>query len=147
MSGSTFLVEPTLKQQRLYEVARAVSRTSEFPRVNIGAILIKNTSIISTGVNKQKEHPLQKYYNSFRFDQEEMLDDSMNHFLHAEIDTIVKVRYRDIVGSTMFIFREDASENLAMSRPCSACFQALREFKISEIYYTDINGFKYEKVY
>lgn len=74
------------KHRRFFEIAKQISKMSNFPKVKIGCILVLNKKhIIATGCNKTKTHPhqykLNKQYKSNTYK-------SNNSFIHAEIDAI-----------------------------------------------------------
>ena len=126
---------------KFFEVARVVSETSDFPRIHIGAVIVLKHDIVSVGVNQQKTHPIQKHYNINRdFERAE----SANHFIHAEMDALRKVKYYNLKNAAIYIYRENKSGNLAMSKPCNACMAFIKHLGIQHIFYTGDNGYCYE---
>ena len=118
--------------------ASRLGQLSDMPKHKIGAILVYRKSIIATGYNKKKSHPLQYRYNRFR-------EEHKRHgiFVHAEIDCIGKLRYIP-KGSILFIGRMDMNGNPAMCRPCEACLRLIMLHNISEIVYNTSNGYAIE---
>ena len=55
------------KNEKLFNVAKAVSKTSEYPRIKIGCCIVKKNRILAIGTNLLKSHPTQKRYNKYRF--------------------------------------------------------------------------------
>ncbi len=54
----------TRKQKSFFDAAKAVSESSEFPKVHIGCVVTYgNHRIISSGCNSTRTHPLQKKLN------------------------------------------------------------------------------------
>ena len=51
------------KDKRYFNLAKAVSYTSDYPRVHIGSVIIKNKEILAVSANQKKSHPLQQKLN------------------------------------------------------------------------------------
>jgi deoxycytidylate deaminase len=128
------------KQRRYFDVARAVAETSTFKRVRIGAAIVKSRVVLSVGANTNKTHPMQFRYNEFRYNKKV-------HWasLHAEMCALSRCR-EDVYGAEIYIFRFDLNYNLAMSRPCAACMQALIDKGVHTIHYTTPNGYATESI-
>lgn len=118
--------------------ASHLGQFSDVPRCKIGAILAYRKSILATGYNKQKSHPLQLRYNQFREEYKRR-----GSFVHAETDCIGNLR--DIPkGSTLFIGRMDMNGKPAICRPCEGCLRLIMLYNISEIVYNTPNGYAIE---
>lgn len=128
-------------REKMFKVASAVSSLSEFPRIQIGAVIARKNTILAVGVNQNKSHPLQKRYNRVRFNDD---PDSCQHHLHAEMDAIAKVRWQDLSKASIYVFRKNGNKQLAMSRPCPACLAKIMELGIKKIHYTTSDGFATE---
>lgn len=129
---------------KMFKVARAVSELSEFPRIQIGAVVARKHTILAVGVNQTKSHPLQKRYNKERFEKEQ---DTCQHHLHAEMDAILKVKnVNDLSKASIFVFRRNGDGVLAMSRPCPACMAKIVESGIRKIHYTTDAGYAFEQL-
>jgi deoxycytidylate deaminase len=131
---------------KMFNVAKAVARTSTHKRAMIGAAIVNGKDIVSVGVNGKKSHPLQQYYNKFRFHDND--GKVTGHLMHAELDAIIKARsylknHRD---AKIYVYRQLRTGELGMCRPCAGCIQALKDHGISEIYYTSEQGYVYECV-
>lgn len=127
-------------KSRYFDLAESVAKLSDYPRIKIGSVIVKNKDIISVGQNMLKTHPAQ-----FRYNKRLPYDMPVSH-VHAEINTISKARPDLLCGSTMYIFRRDRNGNIAMCRPCNACMQAIRDAGIKDIYYSTSFGYNYEKI-
>jgi len=127
-------------KSRYFELAESIAKLSDYPRIKIGSVLVKNKDVVSVGQNMLKTHPAQHRYNK-------CLPYNMpaDH-VHSEINCISKARPDLLRGSTLYIFRRDRNGNVAMCRPCNACMQAIRDAEIKEIYYSIPNGFSYERI-
>lgn len=122
----------------MLDKAATLGQLSDVPTYKIGAILVFRKSIIATGFNKQKSHPLQLKYNQYR-----EVGKRHRSFVHAEIDCLKNIRYVP-KGATLFVGRKDMQGNPAMCRPCEACLQLIMLYNITEIVYNTPNGFAIE---
>lgn len=122
----------------MLDKAAALGQLSDVPTYKIGAILVFKKSIISTGFNKKKSHPLQLKYNQYR-----EVGKRDRSAVHAELDCLKNVRYvpKDAI---LFIGRRDLNGNPAMCRPCEACLRLIYIYNISTIVYNTSNGFAIE---
>ena len=127
-------------KSRYFELAESVAKLSDYPRIKIGSVIVKNKDVVSVGQNMLKTHPAQ-----FRYNKRLPYNMPVSH-VHAEINTISKARTDLLRGSTMYIFRRDRNGNTAMCRPCNACMQAIKDAGIKEIYYSISNGFSFERI-
>lgn len=132
------------KIKRYYDIARAVSYSSEFSRIKIGSIIVYQKDILAVSANLKKSHPLQKRLNLLRFNDRYI--DNCNNYLHAEMATILKTNKPDLKGSILVIYRENKHGNLANCRPCNACMAMIRQVKINKIYYTTEQGYCCEEI-
>jgi deoxycytidylate deaminase len=123
--------------RKIFDVARAVSRTSRYPRIKIGCCIVKKNRVLSVGVNLLKSHPLQKKYNHYR----PIDENHIRNNIHAELDAIRKCSKQDLTGASIYIYREDSIGRLRICRPCEACMRLIRESGISVVYYTTEDGF------
>lgn len=119
---------------RFLELAKNASNMSDFPRQKLGAVLVYKNRIVSVGWNCLKENPLQKYYNKYRKYQVEGTKNS----LHAEMMCILKAKDLDIEWKkvSIFVYREYKHGGTALSKPCPACTQALKNLGVRNVYYT-----------
>ena len=127
-------------KSRYFDLAESVSNLSDYHRVHIGSVIVKNKEIVSVGQNMLKTHPAQHRYNKWL-----PYDIQIDH-IHSEINAISKARTESLRGSTIYIFRRDRNGDIAMCRPCNACMQAIRDAGIKNMYYTNKNGFCYERI-
>lgn len=129
------------KEYRNFNHAKTASLTSDFPRVHVGVVVIRKNTIISAGCNKQKTHTIQKEYNRFRYLNNDTMD-----YVHAEIDALTKIRYMNLKGASIYIYRELHSGKTGIARPCNACMEFIRELGIKDVYYTTDDGYAYERL-
>lgn len=134
----------TKKDYVFFNAAKEVSKLSEFKQFHLGCVIVDKNRIISSACNSCKTDPLQKYYNIFRFDSE-----SANHTCHAETLALKPLlRNKDIDFSRLkvYIYREHANGELAMSRPCASCMVMLKRAGIKTVYYTTEDGYAEEHI-
>jgi deoxycytidylate deaminase len=128
------------KHMRFFKVAEAIANTSTYPRVHIGAAIVKRGNVISTGVNMVKSHPFQKKYNELRnFNVE------IHHNLHAEMAALLRAGDENLKGAVVYVYRNDKGNRTAMCRPCPACQAALYDRGVREVRYTTEIGFAHEE--
>jgi deoxycytidylate deaminase len=122
------------------------ARKSTYDRISIGAVIVKKNTIITTGWNSLKTHPIQQYHNRKRFDNQ--IFDTVNHYLHAETDAIQQaLRMRKVLdGAVIYVSRINRDNKYGMCRPCPACIGAIRAVGIRDIFYTTPDGFAYEQI-
>jgi deoxycytidylate deaminase len=111
---------------KYFNIAREVSRLSDFQKVHIGAVIIYRKQILAVGYNQNKSHTLQKLYNRYRdFNNQ----DCVNHCIHAECDAIAKCRHLDIDWSKaeIYTYRDHKiTGELMLAKPCPACMNLIR---------------------
>lgn len=120
--------------------AAHLGQLSNIPSHKIGSILVHKKSIIATGYNKRKSHPLQQRLNQLRAEGKRN-----RTYLHAEVDCIGNLK--DVPsGSTLFIGRFDLNGKYGMCRPCEACMACIRQKGVKEIVYTTTEGYAVEQL-
>ena len=129
---------------KMFRVAESVSALSDFPRIKIGAVVAHKHNVLAVGINQVKSHPLQKKYNKERFS--ETKTDTCQHFIHAEIDALLKVRREDLTKASLYVFRMNLNGELAISRPCPACMAMIGAMGIKKIHYTTDIGYASERL-
>ena len=136
-----------MKKDRTYfNIAKEISKLSDFPKVKIGCCAVYKHKVISTGFNSRRTSPLQKKYNRYRFYED---DSGASHTYHAEISCLKPLmRRRDInfKNVSLYVYREYRDGQLALSRPCESCMQLIVELGIKDIYYTNSGGFSHEEI-
>ena len=124
----------TSSDLRYLRLAEVMSGYSDYPRIHIGCCIIKKHSVISTGCNKVKTHPMQEKYNK------ELPFNKKRHYLHAEIDALIKAT--DTENATMYVSRRGRDNIYRLSKPCPACMKMIQDSGIKRIVYTVENGIK-----
>lgn len=137
--------------KKMFAAARKLAHTSDFTTFHIGCVIVYKKHIIGAGANSHKTHPMQAEYNKYRnFNK---TTNGVVHSVHAEIAAINSIPYtvgKDIDWSKVkvYIYRisKGHASKIGTSRPCAACFKALQDLGIRNIYYTTDIGYAYEKI-
>lgn len=127
---------------KYFDVARSISKLSDFHKSHTGCVVVYRKQIISTGCNRVKTHPIQRQYNTYRFN--EITD---RHCVHAEVDALSKIRHHNVDWSrvSVYVYREHrVTGALMMARPCESCMRFMRELGVRHIYYTGYDSYNYE---
>lgn len=139
--------------ERNFKFAREAMFESDYTGSNakIGAVAMYKGTIIGSASNSDKTSPLQKRYNIYRFTE------NTPHKSHAETALIQKIRWK--YGDSLqwdkvviYIYREIKTQGknkkiiLANARPCTSCFNMLRDIGIKNICYTTEQGFCEERI-
>jgi deoxycytidylate deaminase len=90
----------------------------------LGAVLVKNGSIIGIGWNQQKTHPIMSRYHPF-------------NTLHAEAAAMADAGLRHVGGATIYIARIGRRGDWRMAKPCRGCFSLLLDYGIKQIVWTE----------
>lgn len=134
----------TKSHRAYFKAAKAVSESSDFPRVKVGCVAVYKHKIISSGCNSYVTNPLQKRYNKFRFNTDTTL-----HSKHAELDCLLPLINRhdiDFSRVSLYIYRQYKSGELGMARPCESCLNLIRDLGIRDVYYTGDSSYINEEI-
>lgn len=128
---------------KYFNKARKAAEISDYPSVHVGCVAIYKGEVIGIGWNCNKTHPLQKYYNRYRVNT-----DDMSPKLHAELYCINQFKSLNINFSKvkLYIYRICKNRPFGLARPCPSCMAAIRDLGIKDIYYTSDDGYVYEKI-
>lgn len=129
--------------RRVTKEAKCIRAESDYDRYQISAVIFDKRKVISTGTNMRKTAPVQCFYNKYRKIQ------CLRGWSHAEINALGRLKRLgtkvDPKNLAILVYREYKNGVVALARPCPACEQALRDFGITDIYYTGDNSMCYEK--
>jgi len=89
-----------------------------------GAVIVKGGRVLSTGVNKERNHPT-------RVSSEHI---KTHCSVHAEVDAIK--RAGDVRGATIYVARINKRGQERNSRPCPLCYKEIINSGIKKIIYT-----------
>ena len=134
----------TQRDRKLIEYATSFAYTSQHDITRVGAVIADGKSIVACGINSHQSHPMQKRYNIYRNFRNDHT--GATHHLHAEIAALIKVRWNDLSGMSIYVTRVLRDGSHGIARPCPACMAALKDHKINKIYYTTATGIAYEEI-
>lgn len=133
----------TKSHRAYFDAAKAVSKLSDFKKIQVGAVAVYGHRIISTGCNTARTCPLQEKYNIYRFDE------PSEHSGHAELMCLKPLLRRydiDFTRLSLYVYREYKDGTLALSRPCKSCMALIKDLGIRKIYYTTQEGYAHEEL-
>lgn len=136
--------------EKYFRLAKNVSELSDYSKKNIhiGAVLVYKNKVISVGYNTDKTSPIQKKYNKYRITDDRVYNnEKQSSCIHAEMKTLIDTRDMDINWNkaNMFIYRE-SNGYMRNCYPCQACMRAIKDRGIKNIFYTNENGYNYERI-
>ena len=137
-------MELSKKDKAYFNIAKEVSKLSDFPRVQIGACAVYKHKVISTGCNSQRTSPLQKKYNKYRFTVE------TSHSCHAEtscLKPLIGRKDMEFKNVELYIYREDKNGTPLLARPCYSCEKLIRDLKIKKVFFSTYGGYASEEFY
>jgi deoxycytidylate deaminase len=114
---------------KFFDIARKFVSLGEHHQHKVSAVLVQGNRVVSWGYNRNKTH-----------------SNSPHPFksIHAEYDAIRRANPSDVVGSTIYVYRELRDETPAMSRPCPSCMELLKSVGIERVCYTENGTYKEE---
>lgn len=130
------------RQIRFFNIAKEISKLSDFKRAHIGAVVVEKNRIISTGHNASKTSTTQYKYNWYRSHGDEAFKNCI-HRVHAEIAALSPImNKKDINWShvSIYVYRELSDGTRTCARPCEACSALIKKLGIKTVYYTDWDG-------
>ena len=130
----------TNRDKIFFKMATLLAQSSTHHKFRMGAVIIQNGDILSTGVNSSKTHPLQMKYNKYRNIK------INNHCVHAEMNAIVKTSNKNLLKGAIIYISRLKENGVGMSRPCKACMEALKDFGIRDICYSTDIGYAKEYI-
>jgi len=120
----------------MIKVAAALAESSIDFQHRLGAVITnRKGTIISSGVNVRKTHPVQARHARF------INPDAC--FLHAEISALVKCREKP---HTLYVARILRDGTTALAKPCPICQLAIKEAEIDTVVYTTGSENKFESI-
>jgi tRNA(Arg) A34 adenosine deaminase TadA len=119
------------RHERLIEQAMRVASTSQHKKWQLGAVLTRGSTFLSSAPNKFRNPPWINPLHASR---------------HAEMEAVRK-SVNGTRGATIYVARVDKYGRPRMARPCSRCMLGLYEAGIREVVYTTDDGsYKIERV-
>ena len=126
-----------------FSKARQIASISDFKKIHIGCVAVYQGQVIGLGCNANKTHPMQKFYNRYRQQPDNLLPK-----LHAEISCLNQIKHLNInfTKVKLYIYRIRKDQPYGMARPCPSCMAAIKDLGIKNVYYTTDAGYAYEKI-
>lgn len=128
------------RYEKFFNIAKEISRISDFQRAKVGAVVVENNRIISSGYSSKKTSPLQHKYNAYRhFDNP---DKYTPPYIHAEIMALAPIMHQNHNWHkvSIYVYREKKDGTISCARPCEACMALIRKLGIRKIFYTNWEG-------
>lgn len=137
---------------KFFNLAKNVSKLSDYNKKNIhiGSVLVYKNKVIANGYNTTKTSPIQLKYNKIREyinNDRTYIADEHTPCIHSEMKCLIDTKDMDIDWNkvSIFVYREN-NEELRNCRPCPSCMKALKDRGVKNIYYTNQNGYNYERI-
>ena len=134
----------TKKDKVYFNIAREISKLSDFPRIKIGCCCVYKHKVISTGFNTQRTDPMQKKYNIYRFPED------TNHMCHAEtmaLKPLIGRKDIDFKNIVIYVVRYDINGKPMLARPCRSCEKLIRDLKIRKVFFSTYGGYVSEEFF
>lgn len=111
-------------------LAKKASDKSDHHTHKMGCVIAKGGKILGIGYNALKTHP--KSPHPFKS-------------IHAEFMAFINAD-KNIKGATAYVFRQQKNGQLAIAKPCAACWQFLVDSGVKEVVYSFEGSFKKESL-
>ncbi len=123
------------------KLAFKMSLVSDHPYHPVGAAIMSNGKILSSGCNQGfKTHTYVKRNGPKN-------GHCNNRTIHAELAAIFKIKNKSkLNGAIMFVYRHRKDGTFGMSRPCCMCMDILKHYGFKKIVYTTEDGIVEEKI-
>lgn len=112
---------------RMFKRAALMAQYGEHKQHKVGCVIAKGNKVLSWGYNRDKTHSKSPHAWAY---------------IHAEFDAIRKLNPEDLVGTTIYIYREKKNGSLALAKPCDSCHSLIKDIGIKEVCYTTEDGFE-----
>lgn len=124
------------------EIADMISRTSDFHGAHVGCVVALKKNILSVASNSEKTHTLQQMYNKYR-NFNLTSNKTVHDKLHAEVCALSLIRHNKGINwkdVEVYVYRSWRNGRPAISKPCPACMQLIKDMGIKTIVYNDEAG-------
>ena len=103
----------------------------------VSAALVLKGNIISVGTNQRKTHPFQ---NRYKKHPEALLFHAETSAIHNSLKQRLYTA-EDVSKCTLYVCRTLKNRRWGLAKPCEGCLQAIVEYDIKKVYFTNDNGF------
>lgn len=130
------------KLTRLYDY---IYTDKPYKHTKTVSFLVYKGKVVSFGINSDKTSPLQNKYR-LRTDLKHI--DNFIDKEHSEVNCLRKIDDNlNFAKCEIVIISKKRDGDFRLARPCDVCMSAIKDYGISDIYYTNKNGtFTYEKI-
>lgn len=111
--------------QKMFRLAKREAFKSDSKHRH-GAILAKSTRVYNSSYNINRYCQFADHHR----------EDAGHGTLHAEIGAILGIDRKKLTGSDVYVIRLSANDELAYSRPCEMCQQAMSHVGIRRCFYS-----------
>lgn len=116
-----------MMRRHLMRRAKYLAYHNNQPKWNLGAVLASGNKVISTGINRPGRNNM---ISSPR-------DDNPHHeTIHAEMDALKKVQFKDVSGMDLYVARWSLDEQFRLALPCETCYDELQRRGIRRVFFT-----------
>ena len=143
-------MERLTKSQYYIDIARSVAMRSTCIRRRVGAVIVKNDQIISTGYNGAPRRATNCIDIGYCLRKERNVPSGQNYELcravHAEMNAIIHASRLDMVGSDLYLagIEVESGEPVSELTPCLLCKRVIINAGIARIIIPSKDeGFKY----
>lgn len=97
-------------------------------RYKVGAVVFKNSSILSSGHNAKRANSIHPKYQVWP------------HSLHAEQAALLGLDWHKLKNASIFVLRLTKAQKLSLAKPCQTCQNLLAFVGIKKVFYTGRSG-------
>ena len=130
------------KLTRLYDY---IYTDKPYKHTKTVSFLVYKGKVVSFGINSDKTSPLQ---NKYRLKTDLKYIDNFIDKEHSEVNCLRKIDGNvNFAKCEIVIISKKRDGEFRLARPCDVCMSAIKDYGISDVYYTNKNGtFTYEKI-
>lgn len=139
--------------KKMFKAAHDEALKSDYDRIKVGCVITYKHTIIGRGCNGNRSHPMQKAYNRRYRKFNNCNGQFINDSIHAEICALNSISFvtgiqTDFSKCNVYIFRVCPGKKLGFgnSKPCSACYHALKDCGFKSIFFTSDEGYSYLEI-
>jgi deoxycytidylate deaminase len=122
-----------ISEHEVWELAKQLCSKSNVKKFKHAAILVKNGTILSVGVNYHNPIILREFESMFRLGYRN---------IHAEADCYWRLGcvQKKTAGSTIYVYGENRNGKPTFSKPCASCQALLRTMRVKRVVFHTPNG-------
>ncbi len=132
------------KDQYYINIASDLYQRSTCLRRKFGALIVNNDEIISTGYNGAPRKTKSSLDHGWCWRERHNIEHGKNYELcrsvHAEMNAIISVARRNMIGGTIYIAGENADGMFCEAFPCVVCIRLIINAGIEKLVYRAEDG-------